>query len=196
MKAEAQAAHFASLLNTRGQYRKIGKQKNGNSVFSVKDMHCQPILTFLWLLIEWLIFCQNSWTCYLFSTEKNWISSIFSIPFLFYFLFYLFFFFWCCPNHDRWWAYSHRPAPCPCGDCAAFYAPVCVMIMRLWCIPRPTGNAFPYFIEYDKIEQTQYFDNNGRLFWIRTNAPGIQSSFGPTAADEHFGFQTHFFFPF
>ena len=31
----------------RRQYRKIGNSKNGNSVFSVKHMHCRPVLTYL-----------------------------------------------------------------------------------------------------------------------------------------------------
>ena len=34
--------NILSLCGKWGLYRKIGKSKNGNSVFSLKDMHCQP----------------------------------------------------------------------------------------------------------------------------------------------------------
>ena len=40
-------------------------KKKWNLVFSIKDMHCQPVLTFLQSLIEWLTFCQNSLTYFL-----------------------------------------------------------------------------------------------------------------------------------
>ena len=42
-------------------------------------MHCWQVLTFLLSPIEWLSFCQNSWTCHYFLMEKNWIST-FWIP--------------------------------------------------------------------------------------------------------------------
>ncbi len=56
-----------------GLYQKIGNSKNGNSVFSIKDMHCQPVLAyrvtnFLPKLVDML-----------FSMEKNRIS-IFGFP--------------------------------------------------------------------------------------------------------------------
>ena len=59
-------------------YRKIRNSKNEDSVFSVKDMHCWPVLTYLLSPIEWLTFCQKSLTCYYF-LWKNWIS-IFGFP--------------------------------------------------------------------------------------------------------------------
>ncbi len=41
--------------------------KNGNSVYSVKDIHCQGVLTFLQSPIVWPTFCQNwSWSLYFF----------------------------------------------------------------------------------------------------------------------------------
>ena len=40
------------------------------SFFSVKDMHCGQVLTFLWSPIEWLTFCQNLSTCYYFLQKK------------------------------------------------------------------------------------------------------------------------------
>ncbi len=56
-----------------GQYPKIGtwKKKNEIQFFSVKDMHCLQVLTFLWSSIEWLSFCQNLWTCYYFLQRKT-----------------------------------------------------------------------------------------------------------------------------
>ncbi len=58
--------------NIGRQFPKIGKwKKKWNSVFSIKDIHCPPVLTFLNSPIEWLTFCQNLST--LFSAEKNWI---------------------------------------------------------------------------------------------------------------------------
>ncbi len=35
------------LVSFGRQYRKIGKSKNGNSLFSIKDIHCQWVLTYL-----------------------------------------------------------------------------------------------------------------------------------------------------
>ena len=57
--------------------------KNGNSVFSVKDMHCPWFRTYLWSPIEWLTFGQNSSTC-CYSLRKKlnfhfWFSPIFGL---------------------------------------------------------------------------------------------------------------------
>ena len=49
-------------------------KKNEIQFFSIKDMHCRQVLTFLWSPIEWLTFCQNSWTCYIIFCRKNWLS--------------------------------------------------------------------------------------------------------------------------
>ena len=54
------------------------KKKKRNS--AIKDMHCQPVLTFLWSPIEWQTFCQNSLLCYYFLWGRNWIS-IFWFPY-------------------------------------------------------------------------------------------------------------------
>ena len=43
------------------------------SFFSIKDMHCWQVLTFLWSPLESLTFYQNSWKCYYFLQKKNWI---------------------------------------------------------------------------------------------------------------------------
>ncbi len=40
--------------------RAIGILKYGNSVCSIKDMHCQWVSIFLWSPVEWPTFCQNS----------------------------------------------------------------------------------------------------------------------------------------
>ena len=39
--------------------------------FSVKDIHCPWVLTYLSSPIEWQTFCQNSWTCYYFLLKKT-----------------------------------------------------------------------------------------------------------------------------
>ena len=54
--------------------------KKGNS-FSLKDMHCQPVLAFLQSPTEWPTFCQNSSTCYYFLQNKlnfHLLKSLFS----------------------------------------------------------------------------------------------------------------------
>ena len=53
-------------------------------LFSIKDMHCRQVLTFLLSPIEWLTFCQNWWTCYYFLQKKKlnfhfWFSPIFRL---------------------------------------------------------------------------------------------------------------------
>ncbi len=61
------------------QYPKIGNEKKWNSFFSVKDIHCWRVLTFLYSPMEWLTFCQNSSTYYyfLFSGVAVWFVFIF-----------------------------------------------------------------------------------------------------------------------
>ena len=55
-----------------GQYLKIGKWKNWNSVFSVKDMHCRQVLTFF---LQSDNFLPKLIDILLFSTKKEtWIS--------------------------------------------------------------------------------------------------------------------------
>ena len=63
------------------QYPKIGTwKKNEIQFFSVKDMHCWQVLTFLWSPIEWLTFCQNSLICYYFLWKKTEFP-FFEIPY-------------------------------------------------------------------------------------------------------------------
>ena len=64
----------------RRQYLKIGKTKNGNSVFSVKDTHCPSLLIFLLLFIFRVTnFLPKLVDMVLFSTEKTEFLFFFSI---------------------------------------------------------------------------------------------------------------------
>ncbi len=60
----------------------IGKEKKMKfSFFSIKDIHCQQVLTFLWSPIEWLTFCQNLSICYYFLWKKTEFP-FFEFPYL------------------------------------------------------------------------------------------------------------------